>query len=205
MNVLVPAAPSDTTPPTRIVAGFSYAFLTFDFTMVLPTGATVTSATLTLSNSSFISVPSQSISGGVVRFLILTTMADGDICSASCSLMTSIGSGDARTVRLVAYDSGIVSSDMPSISFWLTNTQSITVGEINDGAEVLLTIPVANAPDKAPVEVTPSISTPLGENIVVVGPWVSSPGVVSFYVQNQSGANVTIGAISFTAVVTLVA
>lgn len=156
-------------------------------------------ANLAVSDSTLITVTSQSLQSKLVQFLILTTMADGQTCNCSCTVTTSTGNGDARAIRFVAYDSGISSSSMPINPSFLIQSATITPGLVNDGTTIILpTIAVAGAAVNSGCIM--SVRDPLPPGVYCYGN-VTAPGVVTPAIQNDNGAPQTLPSNLYTATV----
>lgn len=128
-------------------------------------------------------------------------MADGLICRCSCAVGTSAGRGDARSIRLVAYDSGVSSTVAPISPYMLTSSELITPGVINDGTtKTIGTIPVTGAND---VNSFVGISVRDAMPGYIVTGKVTTPGVVTVYVFNDFGGTQTLPENLYTATVFL--
>lgn len=109
MNQTIVAQPSDTVPPVRMVYPAVNSRIVFNFSAVLTAGDTISSFTAAVSGH--ITIASSSHSSTAVTINTTNTLLDGQIAEVACSITTTGSLQDARSVRLVAYDSGIPATE----------------------------------------------------------------------------------------------
>lgn len=188
MNQLIVAAPSDTIPASGVINGNAYQVLTFDFAIALDVGETIATATLRFSNS-LATLITTSTTDTTAKFLILTAMADGQEIACSCSILTSTGHGNARTIRLVAYDSGVGIGTAPVNPFLISASYLITPGLVNDICTIALApVVLTGASIGGPCEVSTRDPMP---GFVKTGE-ITTAGQVTISILNDSGVNTTL-------------